>query len=423
MTEVYPNQAQVKSDPELAGLRRGWMNIFQFRPDVACLSNNSISDNVLFCVYEYADQALFTPPIFDDFTAMDLVQTTLDSYFDGAFGYGGDRDIFVDSDPAIVIAAWCVAHGGAIGSNASAGSVKSAAWVRMKWLARRIHSVENYADHIIAADVDGDGLAESKRSGNCGSGIKGAGEWSSNWWDVVSFGWKDAYGNALDYRAFRCIAELERLLGRQDRAKLHSKRADMIRAVYYKTFYNPDTGVLAGWRSKDGALHDYWFPFIAGIACSYGLVTAQQGNAIMDKMQAKFSEVGYSNYRIGLPGNLVPIARKDYAGGGVMGQPSKDDGSDSFQIYENGGVTGSFVYFYLQGLYSLGRRAEADNILNAMLGGYRDGVYQNGVGSGVDWKRWDGTPCGYEGLLTDTYYALTAYMTGRLGKGVPMPTQ
>jgi hypothetical protein len=75
----------------------------------------------------------------------------------------------------------------------------------------------------------------------------------------------------------------------------------------------------------------------------------------------------------------------------------------------------------VQGLYALGRKAEADQILNAMLEGYRDGVFQNGVGSGVDWKRWDGTPCGYEGLLTDTYYALTAFITGRLGHGVPMP--
>ncbi|MCL5097482.1 MAG: hypothetical protein M1608_08135, partial [Candidatus Omnitrophica bacterium] len=33
------------------------------------------------------------------------------------------------------------------------------------------------------------------------------------------------------------------------------------------------------------------------------------------------------------------------------------------------------------------------------------------VASGVDWKRWDGKPRGYEGLLTDTCYALTAYIT------------
>ena len=56
-----------------------------------------------------------------------------------------------------------------------------------------------------------------------------------------------------------------------------------------------------------------------------------------------------------------------------------------------------------------------------MLEGYRDGVFENGIGSGVDWKRWDGTPCGYEGLLTDSYYALSALVTGRLGRGVEIP--
>ncbi len=405
MTQVYPEKARVDSDRRLAGLKRGWLNIFQFRPDVACLSNNSVSDNCLFCVYEYADQAYFTPPLFDDFTALEAVRMTLDAYFDGTGGYGNDRAVFVDTDPSLVIAAWDYAAGR--GDRA--------------WLRRRITDVERYADHIIAADVDGDGLAESTRKGNSGTGANGAGEWSSNWWDVISFGWKDAYGNALDYRAFRCIADLERRLGRGEKAALYQQRAGRIRQVYYPTFFNPATGVLAGWRSQDGQLHDYYFTFIAGIAAAYGLVTREQGNAIMDRMQAKMRQVGYSAFRFGLPGNLIPVARKDYAGGGVLGQPAKDDGSDSFQNYENGAATGSFAYFYLQGLYSLGRTAEADQILDGMLQGYRDGLFQNGVGSGVDWKRWDGTPCGYEGLLTDTYYALTAFMTGRMGRGVPMP--
>ena len=148
--------------------------------------------------------------------------------------------------------------------------------------------------------------------------------WSSNWWDVISFGWNDAYGIALDYRAFRCAADLERRLGRAEKAEIYRKRADRIKAVYYSTFYNPKTGVLAGWRSKDGQLHDYYFTFVNGIAVAYGLVTPQQGNAIMDRMQAKMREVGYKNFRIGLPGNLIPVARKDYAGGvGMLGSPRR----------------------------------------------------------------------------------------------------
>jgi hypothetical protein len=34
---------------------------------------------------------------------------------------------------------------------------------------------------------------------------------------------------------------------------------------------------------------------------------------------------------------------------------------------------------------------------------------------------WNGTPCAYEGVLVDAYYPLTALITGRLGRGVPIP--
>jgi hypothetical protein len=406
LTEVCPDQATVDADPKLAGVKRGWLNIFAFRPDMGCLSNNTVSDTCQFCFYEYADQAYQTPPLFAGFTALDLVRTTLDSAFDGVKPlYGGDTAIFVDSDPSMVIAAWDVIDG-----------LRDEAWLK-----RRLGDIEKYGEHILAADQDGDGLAESRRSGNSGSGGGGAGEWSSNWWDVISFGWKDAYGIALDYRALRCLADLERRAGDGAKAARYTAAADKIKQLYYPTFYDPATGILAGWKSKDGQLHDYWFLWVNGIAISYGLVTPAQGNAIVDKLQAKIKEVGYTSFKLGLPGNLAPVARKDYAGGGVMGQPHKDDGSDSFQVYENGAATASFAYHYLQALYSLGRRAEADAIFDAMLEGYRDGVYQNGVGTGVDWRRWDGRPCGYEGLLTDTYYALSAYVTGRLGKGLPWP--
>ncbi len=248
----------------------------------------------------------------------------------------------------------------------------------------------------------------------------GAGDGQSNWWDQVAFGWNDAYAIALDYRAFRCAADLERRLGRQEKAENYRRRADRIKAVYYATFYNPKTGVLAGWRSKDGQLHDYYFTFVNGIAVAYGLLTPEQGNAVMDRMQAKFREVGYKNFRLGIPGNLVPIARKDY-NFGTLGTPKKDDGSDGFGIFENGGTTACFAHFYIQALYTLGRKAEADAIFDAMLEGYRDGAFQNGIGNGGEWRRWDGTPSGYEGLLTDSYYTLSVLLTGRLGRGIPIP--
>ena len=94
---------------------------------------------------------------------------------------------------------------------------------------------------------------------------------------------------------------------------LYAARAEKLRAAYYKTFYDPATGVLAGWKSADGKLHDYYFTFVNGMAITYGLVPPDKANAIMDRLLAKMKEVGYTHFEYGLPGNLIPVRREDYA--------------------------------------------------------------------------------------------------------------
>jgi hypothetical protein len=90
-----------------------------------------------------------------------------------------------------------------------------------------------------------------------------------------------------------------------------------------------------------------------------------------------------------------------------------DDGSDGFQIYENGGATACYAYFTLAALYKLGRRNEADAILFPMLKAFEDGGFQGEGQNGrsYDWKAWDGTPYGYEGLLVDGYMTLLAVLS------------
>ena len=39
----------------------------------------------------------------------------------------------------------------------------------------------------------------------------------ANWWDTINFGHKDAYSNALAYRAFDNMAELARMAGNAER--------------------------------------------------------------------------------------------------------------------------------------------------------------------------------------------------------------
>jgi hypothetical protein len=78
-------------------------------------------------------------------------------------------------------------------------------------------------------------------------------------------------------------------------------------------FLNPETGILAGWRSADGKLHDYWFTFVNGVAITYGLVDDNEARRIMDNLVRKMAQVGYTNFSLGLPGNLVPVHKGDYA--------------------------------------------------------------------------------------------------------------
>jgi hypothetical protein len=124
--------------------------------------------------------------------------------------------------------------------------------------------------------------------------------------------------------------------------------------------------------------------------------------------------VGYTNFTLGLPGNLVPVRRGDYvlenSPPTQFGEPRLEDGSDGFQFYENGGATGCYAYFTLKALYQLNRRADAQRILYPMLRGYAAGNFQGFCDNGMsrDWRDWQGGCHGYEGLLVDNYLALLA---------------
>ena len=227
------------------------------------------------------------------------------------------------------------------------------------WLKKNYPGLKGWATKMLAMDREGTGLLEYPVSGNSGIWDKKFSMHAANWWDDIGFGHLDAYSNALAYHALLGMADLARRANQPDDAKLYAARAEKLRSVYFDTFYNPATGVLAGWKSSDGQLHDYYFTFVNGAAITYGLIPRDKANKIMDRMLAKMKEVGYTHFEYGLPGNLIPIRRDDYLeprqewGGGT-----KEDGSDGFQIYENGGATACFAYFTLQALYQLGRHKE-----------------------------------------------------------------
>jgi hypothetical protein len=402
---VYPKLARIETDERFDAFRSNWLNALQLSPEYPALANNTSSDTCAFCYYEFADIAALTPPLAEGLTALDLVRQTLDRMLAGGTAYGLPpkpwtefHSPFSDTFPSMIIAAANVVREGRSD----------------EWLAANYDGIRGWAETMLATDSDGDGLIKYSISGNSGIWADGDPPFRpSNWWDTIGFGHEDAYANALAYRALGNMAMMAKKLGKVEDASRYITAAQKLRASYCKRFFDPTTGALAGWRSSDDQLHDYYFLFVNGIAIHYGLVEKLKANEIMDRLMAKMREVGYDKFHMGLPGNLVTIALKDCVdkrGKGRFGCGVKPDNSDGFQRYENGGATGGFAFFMIAALYDLGRRDEADKILFAMLGEYgRCGFEQRGAnGQSNDWRQWDGTPWGYEGLLTDGYYALLA---------------
>jgi hypothetical protein len=398
---IHPQVAGIDSDARFDGFRRDWLNIFQLSPNFHTLANNVNGATCAFVYYEYADMAARTPRLIDRLTALDVIRQTLDRIIGGTRTYGmpgmgAYGEYAADTLPSLLIAADDYVEGSK----------------DQQWLAAHYRQLKSWTDEMLATDHEGDGLIDYGLSGNSGTFLHPKYR-PSNWWDDIGFGHKDAYANALAYRALGGMAMLAAQTGHTDDETRYRAAAAKLKASYFKTFYDPATGVLAGWRSADGQLHDYYFLWVNGIAIHYGLVPRDQANAIMDRLLEKMKEVGYTNFSLGLPGNLIPVARKDYFAPQLKwGGGSKEDNSDGFQIYENGGATASFTYFTLAALYDLGRIDDGDRILFPMLQSFARGGFQGYCANGKskDWKMWNGECEGYEGLLVDNYYALLAVL-------------
>ena len=411
---IYPAiPGMAADDHRFDGFRRDFLDIFQQQAELHVLANHAASDACAFTVYEYADMARHTPELVQGLTALDLIRETLDRYLGGFLAYGipgykgfddpndsgaGHPYVFSDTYPSLLISAYDYADG----SNDD------------RWLRQNYKGLRKWADAMSAPNADGSPLLEIPITGNSGSWSPNAVlAMASQWWDDVGFGHQDAYANALGYRALRGMAAMADRVGETADAARYRMRAQQIRDAYAAAFLDPDAGVLAGWRSSDGQLHNYYFPYINGIAVRYGLIEGDQARQVMDRIMAKMASVGFHNFALGLPGNLVPIRRVDYIEPSPrFGGPKLEDGSDGFQVYENGGATACFSYFTTAALYQLGEKEQADKILMPMLDAFAKQGFSGRAANGLtyDWKDWNGAPHGYEGFLVDNYYALLAVL-------------
>ncbi len=415
-----PMPAGLKDKSLWRATRRGWFNAFQpsaqwgdqgnrFSAPAGILANNVVSDPVSCLLHLWADQVLLTPRFATDIPLPDLVQRTVDWWLDHRTKPTGeviaywDHADMLDANASPLIAAWDYVE--ATGDR--------------KWLARRIGRLEFIAEYLVKRDVDNDGLVESTHSGNYGTLKEPMRAGSA--YDTINAGHKDAYCNALIYRAFRCLADLEKQLKRREQQTRFAQRADQLKAAYSKTFFNPKTGWLAWWKSEDGELHDLSSPLISSVAICYGLVKPRPGRQMLDQLWTKMEAAGFKRFDLGVPITLMPVRRGDYLlGFNGCGVPKAEDGSDTFGQYLNGGCLVSDAVYFITALHIVGERAKGDRILRAMVERQERGVFSNGGGfqngvvnaypQGAEFYTWEGQTCGYEGHLTYSYAFLQAVL-------------
>lgn len=395
--------ALADKDPRLKRLPDYSLNMVQWRPDTGVLSNSVMSIDCGLALLFYAEEAVFAPHLQDGISPMALVGASVQRYFDGAPGYQmPNRNVSApdwwssrETPAYLMISAWYVVR--------TIGGQKQL----RPWLA----PLESLGDRL-EAQFGPDGLIYHQGRG-------------SMWFDVYRIEGADAYSNAADYRAFRCMADLETLAGRPARAQRYADDARRIQAVYFQSFYDARTGVLAGWRTRQGELHDYMFPWVNGFAIYQGLVPPEPAKAILQRLMAKLESIDFHSYQLGVPTNLIPMSPTDYAAH-TSGAPRQADGMDTWQVYMNGGATPALEYYFIQALYQTGQSQDAERLLWPLMQAYENGTFNAGIQLpglpqrnpvGSAFYRWDGSHGAGEGYLPEDWDGVEALYTGHYGIG------
>lgn len=268
------------------------------------------------------------------------------------------------------------------------------------------------ADFLLTMDSDGDGIFESVAPGDY-FGQAGELGGQSNWWDNFGFGHKDIYFNYLAHRALREISELLERLKREDEAKKYREQLAKFDKVFFETFYNPETELMAGWISKNGKVHDYAFTFAVSMGINEGLIPKDIGKKMIENLLARMAKEGYGDLRFGIPGNLLPVVPPDTFDWPCM---------SGWGQYENGGLCGMNGFHFLTAMYNVGMREEADKILFTIINTYETQPTHSGLMPGycrsVDWRTKEGVACGYN-YLADNYYFLLSVYVGKFGMKHP----
>ncbi|HTY59874.1 MAG TPA: hypothetical protein VMF59_13720 [Bacteroidota bacterium] len=363
-----------------------------YRPDTGTLSNNGNSMHCPLSMDTWSALTVRIGRVYPSFSAVDLLRDSIERWLDGAPGYGSGM-MFADGEMHPAEDEYLMT--GTASLLAVAGFLEDSG--SPAWLEKFGPQLSRQIALMRKRDVDGDGLVESRYR----LGISGDYQWSTCFYDVISFGWKCAFSNALLYPALMKLGSVLPRLGRPDLSAGLVEWGSLLRGNYVPAFFNPATGWLAGWKSRDGEIHDYAFLTVNAAAVSCGLLDDAAAREVMERLWAEAGRVGMPDPLYGIPSSLRPVPDKDL--------PEIMHGFP-FGYYANGGLSTAHSRHVVNALYRVGMTEEADRLLARICTALGAGLVFGGAGSGLDARSWDGWPCGYEGLLTDQFGILATAM-------------
>lgn len=379
VTNILPDRAKFGSSKTPAGIRRSWATIFAgYRPETRMYSIHSVSTDGGGMPWQM-ELVSVTKRHPDGPDPLELARIMLERHIMDGPTYGYHRNLYLQTDPCIISAVGRVYQ-----------VCPDSAWLK-KIESGLVETVQRMLGNM--GDV---GFLLSNLSGNSGSY-----RWSSHEVDIWGSGHIDALVNAWAYRAYKNAIVLMRELGRDDFSNECRKAAANIKANFGRTLINPRTGWVAGWKSRDGKLHDYGFLHINGPAIAFGLLDSKDARIALGNLEKLRREVGLDNACMGLPFNLIPFDRLDH-----MMPKTRTKILPTFEIYTDGALNGWTPIYYVRALSTYGFKEEARKIAEELNEGYALGMFCGGNGTGVEWKTWSGCPTGYEGTSTHCYTSI-----------------
>ncbi len=170
------------------------------------------------------------------------------------------------------------------------------------------------------------------------SGLADGGRHCTNWFDIVEFGHKDAYNNALAILALEAAAEVHAFLGNASRAAFyaaaHSKAVSAFNAVFWQAATPVLEGAYADWIDVDGNARAYAYVDVDLLAIIGGVANQSQAIAFLQLLDRRYAELA-AQFKLSstaiwsVPCSLFPLASKQELATDVAGF--------AFPGYEQGG--------------------------------------------------------------------------------------